>query len=98
MTYVRCLRGLASGIEYPADRPMNLDPADGRPVEMVLDLERFDYEMNDRVYRQRVNEHIRSGRRSGVRGMPAFFVNGAIVDISFGFDRLVQAVGARLGA
>jgi threonine synthase len=41
MSYVRCLRGLASGIEYPADRPMNLDPADGRPVEMVLDLERL---------------------------------------------------------
>lgn len=41
MSYVRCLRGLASGIEYPADAPMNLDPADGRPVEMVLDLERL---------------------------------------------------------
>jgi len=41
MSYVRCLRGLASGIEYPADQPMNLDPSDGRPVEMVLDLERL---------------------------------------------------------
>lgn len=41
MSYVRCLRGLASGIEYPADRPMNLDPADGRPVVMELDLERL---------------------------------------------------------
>jgi threonine synthase len=41
MSYVRCLRGLASAAEYPADRPMNLDPVDGRPVEMVLDLERL---------------------------------------------------------
>lgn len=41
MSYVRCLRGIASGIEYPADVPMNLDPSDGRPVEMVLDLERL---------------------------------------------------------
>src|SRR5260221_2625120 len=41
MSYVRCLRGLASGIEYPADLPMNLDPTDGRPVEMVLDLQRL---------------------------------------------------------
>lgn len=41
MSYVRCLRGIASGIEYPSDVPMNLDPADGRPVEMVLDLERL---------------------------------------------------------
>lgn len=41
MSYIRCLRGLLSGHEYPADRLMNLDPGDQRPVEMVLDLERL---------------------------------------------------------
>lgn len=41
MSFVRCLRGIASGTEYSADVPMNLDPVDGRPVEMVLDLERL---------------------------------------------------------
>ena len=41
MSYIRCLRGIASGIEYSADIPMNLDPSDSRPVEMVLDLERL---------------------------------------------------------
>ena len=41
MSYVRCVRGIGSGIEYSADVPMNLDPVDGRPVEMVLDLERL---------------------------------------------------------
>lgn len=41
MSYVRCLRGLASGVEYASDVPMNLDPIDGRPVEMVLDIERL---------------------------------------------------------
>jgi threonine synthase len=41
MSYVRCLRGIASGREYPADVPMNLDPVDGRPVEIVLELERL---------------------------------------------------------
>jgi len=39
MSFVRCLRGLGSGTEYPVDVPMNLDPVDGRPVEMVLDLD-----------------------------------------------------------
>ncbi len=47
MSYVRCVRGIASGIEYSADAPMNLDPADGRPVEMVLDLERLAHEKPD---------------------------------------------------
>jgi threonine synthase len=47
MSYVRCLRGLGSGREYPADRPMNLDPIDQRPVEMVLDLQRLAREQPD---------------------------------------------------
>lgn len=50
MSYVRCLRGLASGVEYPADVPMNLDPVDGRPVEMVLDLERLAAEKPDAAW------------------------------------------------
>ena len=41
MGYLRCLRGIGSGVEYPAEPPMNLDPVDGRPVQMVLDLERL---------------------------------------------------------
>ena len=47
MPFTRCLRGLSSGIEYPADQLMNLDPADGRPVEMVLDVERLKAEQPD---------------------------------------------------
>lgn len=38
MSFVRCLRGLASGQAYPFDVPMNLDPVDGRPVQIELDL------------------------------------------------------------
>ncbi|MES2858574.1 MAG: threonine synthase [Pseudomonadota bacterium] len=53
MSYVRCLRGIASGIEYPADLPMNLDPSDGRPVEMVLDLERLAHEKPDAQWHDR---------------------------------------------
>ena len=41
MSFVTCLRGLGSGAVYPADAVMNLCPVDGRPVEMVIDLERL---------------------------------------------------------
>ena len=44
MSYIRCLRGMGSGREYPADRLMNLDPLDNRPVEIVLDLKRLERE------------------------------------------------------
>jgi threonine synthase len=52
MSFVRCQRGIASGIEYPPGQPMNLDPADGRPIEQVLDLERLARERPDRSWYQ----------------------------------------------
>ncbi|MBI3530708.1 MAG: thioredoxin domain-containing protein [Betaproteobacteria bacterium] len=66
--------------------------------QLELDLVRFDFELSDQVYRQRVNEHVESGKHSGVRSMPAFFVNGSLVDVSFGLDRLHDAVHAKLKA
>jgi hypothetical protein len=39
MSYVRCLRGLVSGIEYPAGVPLKPScghPADDRPVDVAL--------------------------------------------------------------
>ncbi|MBC8160048.1 MAG: threonine synthase [Roseiflexaceae bacterium] len=47
MSYISHLRGLGSGQHYRADTPMNLDPLDGRPVEIVLDLERLAFELPD---------------------------------------------------
>ena len=41
MRYVSRLACPTCGATYPADRVMNLCPADNRPVQMVLDLERI---------------------------------------------------------
>ena len=65
--------------------------------EAALDLERFDYEMGDHVYLQRVQEHIDGGTKSGVRATPTFFVNGVVHDVSFGLERLQQAIETELG-
>jgi len=62
-----------------------------------LDLERYDYEMKEHLYLQRVHEHIDSGAKSGVRSTPGFFVNGVVEDVSFGLERLHQAVETALG-
>ncbi len=64
--------------------------------QLELDLERFDFELRDEVYRQRVNEHVDGARRSGVRSTPTFFVAGALIDVSFGLSRLFDAVQATL--
>ncbi len=61
-----------------------------------IDLKRFDAEMADHIYLQRVQEHIEGGVRSGVRATPTFFVNGALCDVSFGLDNLRAAVDGAL--
>jgi protein-disulfide isomerase len=68
-----------------------------RYAEPELDLERYDYEMNDHVYLQRVQEHIDGGTNSRVRSTPTFFVNGVMYDLSFGLEYLQQAIEAELG-
>ena len=57
-----------------------------------LDLPRYQNEMNDHVYLQRVQENMLGGRHLGVRSTPAFYVNGHFADVSFGFQHLHQAI------
>jgi len=64
---------------------------------LELDMARYDIEMKEDYYLQRVREHMESGRASGVRGTPGFFVNGAIEDVSFGMQRLFDRVERLLG-
>ncbi len=42
----------------------------GYAERLQLDMGRYDLEMDDHVYLQRVREHMQSGRDSGVRGYP----------------------------
>jgi threonine synthase len=39
--FVACLKCTACGTEYPADTLMNLCPHDGRPITVIIDLERL---------------------------------------------------------
>ena len=64
--------------------------------QLNLDLARYTAEMDDEIYRQRIREHIDSGRRSGVRGTPGIFVNGVIHDVSAGMQSLFDKVQATL--
>jgi protein-disulfide isomerase len=68
----------------------------GYAERLGLDMARYTAEMDDQVYLQRIREQQRSGRDSGVRGTPTFFVNGRIHDVSFGIHSLFDAVQALL--
>ncbi len=68
----------------------------GYAESIGLDMLRYHGEMNDRIYTQRVQEHRRAGDRSGLHATPTFFLNGAVVDVSFGINKLTEAVHAAL--
>ena len=70
----------------------------GYAERLELDLARFDADMDEAPYLQRVREHVDGGRASGVRATPTFFVNGVIQDVSFGLDHLFERVDAELRA
>jgi protein-disulfide isomerase len=63
---------------------------------LELDIARYDAEMRDEIYLQRVREQMESGRRSHLKSTPGFFVNGIIVDVSFGLHALFEAAEAVL--
>jgi protein-disulfide isomerase len=62
--------------------------------ELGLDMARYAAEMDDRIYLQRVREHLEGGRRSHIRATPTFFLNGVVQDTSFGMQVLHDAVAA----
>jgi len=64
--------------------------------KLELDLRRYDADLGDTVYLQRVREDIEGASKSGVRSTPTFFVNGEIHDVSFGLQGLFASVEAAL--
>jgi len=69
----------------------------GYAQQLELDLRRYDADMADTVYLQRVREDIAGGTASGVRSTPSFFLNGVIQDVSFGLQHLADNIEAALG-
>jgi len=63
---------------------------------LELDLRRYAVEMEDRLYLQRIREQQQTGRGSGVRATPTFFVDRRIQDVSFWMRSLFDAVESAL--
>jgi protein-disulfide isomerase len=59
---------------------------------LELDMERFDDELINHVYAERVREDFLSGVMSGVNGTPTFYLNDHRFDGSWNDDDLVKAI------
>ena len=65
-------------------------------VALHLDQEKFEREMTEHVYANRVREDFLSGVRSGVNGTPTFFINGVRHDDSYALETLLAAIEAAM--
>lgn len=57
-----------------------------------LDLPRFNSELETHVHQARVLQDLEMGRSRRVRGTPGFYLNGKLVDTSYGLHHLRDAV------
>jgi len=64
--------------------------------KLELDMAKYDHDINDHIYLQRVQESMQGGTRFGIESMPAFFINGVLHDVSFGLEHLQEAIEAEL--
>ena len=60
--------------------------------KLGLDAERFDKEMSEYLYAERVREDFMSGVRSGVNGTPTFYIDAERYDGSYEHEELLGAV------
>jgi protein-disulfide isomerase len=60
--------------------------------ELGLDVDRFDRELAQHAYAERVHEDFMSGVRSGVNGTPTFYINGKRHDAAYDADTLLSAL------
>ena len=65
---------------------------------LELDMTRYDFDIADEVYVQRIREHIAGGVRSGAHSTPTFFINGLLCDVSYGLQPLKRGIEAALSA
>jgi len=66
-------------------------------AEVGLDTERFERELSEHVYEDRVREDFVSGVRSGVNGTPSFYINGVRYDGPWDVESLLAEMEKPLG-
>ncbi len=64
--------------------------------DLGLDMARYENEIRDHVYLQRVQEQMQIATALHVRATPSFYVNGVFCDVSFGLEHLHQAIDKAL--
>jgi protein-disulfide isomerase len=81
---------------FEHQRALGDDKLEEYAAAVGLDVERWDADMEEQVYAERVREDFMSGVRSGVNGTPTFFINGQRHNGSYDVDTLLAAIEAAI--
>ncbi len=57
-----------------------------------LNMSKFEQDMNNHVYAQKIEEDMRSGMENGIPGTPTFFINGQMYNGSYDSQSLLSAL------
>jgi protein-disulfide isomerase len=57
-----------------------------------LQMDKFDHDLNEQTYKVHLDEDIESGKSSGVKGTPTFFINGDRYVGEWDLDSLLSAL------
>jgi protein-disulfide isomerase len=68
------------------------DDLRGYAERVGLDLDRFDADLAEHTYAERVRDDFMGGVRSGVNGTPTYYINGARYDDPYDVETLVAAL------
>jgi len=66
-------------------------------ADLGLDIDRFQRELDEGVYAERVHQDFQSGVRSGVKGAPGFYINGQRYDGPWDVESLAAEIEKPLG-
>ena len=64
--------------------------------KLGLDAEGLMDALEEEEFADRIEEDMKSGEASGVRGTPTFYINGQRQDGSFDYETLTEAIDAEL--
>ena len=75
-------------------RQRALEPPDllGYARELGLDVGQLEAALDDGRHRARIEQDVESGLRSGVRGTPTLFIDGALYDGSYSHEELERVL------